>query len=1234
LYFKIYTSIDTAILALQGGDVDYIAWAVTAGRVPSLQSDPNIQLEYMSDSGYFYLAFNMKKEPMNNLTFRKAVSHLIDKDQIVDVYMGGFGQAGSAAVPPFFGEWHNPAVTKYAFDMGVATDLLNDAGYVDSNGDGWRDMPDGSLMDKITLMTPPADYDPIRIKAGQMLATNMREAGINVEAKPIDFNTLVAKMTAFDYQMLELGWSFTGYTECVSLLFDIYGPKASSNSWAFWSPTNEHPLYADYGGVSTLADAATIEMVDEFADLEAEARASFITAEQIDLVKQGQEIIADAIPCNILYYRVNVEAHSKVWTNWTVFDGTLFNGFCFSVLDYAGTGETSGGGAVTTSIVAGLTLPGKVRSGETVEATVVTIDSAGNLVADAAVEVNVTGGGVVASPVEGVTDANGVFTFELNGTGIGESTVRVDVSKDTATDSDSANIRTYTKGGLGVVVTPDKTSLVVGESMDVTCYVADANGPVEGAEVMIDKYLLGYGSIDPEVALTDADGMVIMNYTTRAEDLLNQHMLVTISASVSMDGYLYTNVGSAGVVVYNDAAPDYLIVSIDAVTTTALSPTSNEATITVLLTDANGDPISGETLDILYSNDSRVSSPVTEVTTVADGTADVIVALADTGESGAVRVTIDKLTAPNIVSDTVTLTYVDPSDPPEATMYGGYIQFDLSKYISEWGTIGVTAYVFDQDGVPADGVNATVVVPATTSGQLLEWTDYEMNSLWEYAGILIYTNADEQNIATSGAFASPLIDRAAEYMDFWWGFIPVGVNITGGVYTTDLYGVDITSLDTLNDIYILPGSWGTGIFDGEEDFGTRDDEGPWILNFVFHGETMISSSIAYGRASGFTGARYTIADPVLQASATDFDTTTLEVWIYDENNDVVEGAMAAAYEGSNTPDYVLDPYTVAWSAYYEIYRGFPDQIETDADGYATWGIECAAIDPATGEYNMVPKVTVPNLYVRGYVDGTFSLLSQTQLVIEPVVRVAFAAFEAEVTPQPMGFATTVSATVVDLNGDPIPDLPVTISVSGGAAFDPEAMTNADGKVTFAIDSSEVSDVAAAFVAVELTTGGGYEASNAKAMIAVVNEAPSVVVSVPGEDEEVVGPNATVLGSMYDLNGLATATLMVDTGTPIDLLDADGETTVLISEVVAGLAVGEHTITVAATDSLGQETEVVVTFTLLAEEEAAGTDMLPWIVAAIGWIVAAVVLVVLLMKMRKPAGAAPEAVEEPEEEKKM
>ena len=1205
VYYKIYTSIDTAILALQGGDVDYIAWAVTAGRVPSLQSDPNIQLEYMSDSGYFYLAFNMKKEPMNNLTFRKAVSHLIDKDQIVDVYMGGFGQAGSSAVPPFFGEWHNEAVNKYPFDTDVANDLLDDAGYIDSNGDGWRDMPDGSLMDKITLMTPPADYDPIRIKAGEMLATNMRGAGINVEAKPIDFNTLVAKLTAFDYQMLELGWSFTGYTECVSLLFDIYGPMATSNSWAFWSSTYENPYYAELGGVSTLADDATIAYADAFYELEQEARGTFITSEQIALTRQGQEIIADAIPCNVLYYRVNVEAHNKIWTNWTVFDGTLMNGFCLSLLDYAGEGETSGGGAVT-DVSAGLTLPGKVQSGESVEATVIVIDDVGDVVEGATVAVNATGGGVTVSPAEGTTGADGMFSFDVTGTQIGESTVRVDVTMGTSTDSDSATIRTYTKGGLAVVVTPEKTSVVAGETIDVVCYVADANGPVEGAEVLIDQYLLGYGTIDPEIATTGADGTVVMQYTAPADDLLNQHMLVSVSASVSMDGYLYTNVASAGLVVYNDADPDWMLVSVDSVTTTALSPTASSATISVVLTDVDGTAIGSETLDVVYSDEAMVDTPDLEITTAADGTADLTVTMADTGASGALRVTISKLTEPNVIGDTVTFTYVDPADPPAAPMYGGYAQYSTEKFIGALGSVDLTFHVFDSDGVAADGITGSVLVAATDYGQMTDWSGSEYNTLYDYAGMNILTAADGVNIVSAGSYSAP------EYLDWWvwddvvedWVALDIsGVDIVGGVYDMTIEGVDLAHLDQALMVHLCPDS--TADFDWN------------TYNHVIMGETTISSGYGYGRSMGFTAVRWEIADPVLQAKTSDFDTTTVDMWVYDENNDLVNGADADAYQASWTA-FGLDPATT---------------VTTGADGAASWDITCAMYNATSGEYDLPVIETVPIMYMRAYVDGTISLLSQTKLVFEPIVRVAFGSFEVVATPQPLGFASIVNAYVVDQNGDPVANLPVSVGASGGVPFNPDAVTDANGMATFAIDTSELSSVAAGFVAVDLTTGGTYESSSARTMVAVVNHAPTVAVSVPGDDEEVVGPNATVLGSVYDMNGLAAATLAVDGGTPIDLLDSEGATVVLISEVLAGLAEGEHTVVVSATDSLGQDSEVTVTFTLLAEAEDDGdgeTDMLPWILVAVLAVVAVILAVLLIMKMRKPA--SPETAEAPEEEK--
>jgi hypothetical protein len=773
----------------------------------------------------------------------------------------------------------------------------------------------------------------------------------------------------------------------------------------------------------------------------------------------------------------------------------------------------------------------------------------------------------------------------------------------TSTDSDSAAIRTYTKGGLGVVVTPEKTSVVAGETIDVTCYVGNVDGPVEGAEVLIDRYLLGYGTIDPEIATTGADGTVVMQYTAPAADLLNQHMLVSISASVSMEGYLYTNVASAGLVVYNDADPDWMLISIDSVTTTALSPTTDSATISVSLTDVDGTAIGSETLDVVYSDEAMVDAPDFEITTAADGTADLTVTMADTGASGALRVTIGKLTEPNAIEDTVTFTYVDPADLPANPIYGGYATYAVSKYADALGSVDLTFNVFDSDGVAADGITGSVVVAATDYGQMTDWSGSEYNTLYDYAGMNILTAADGVNIVTAGSYSAP------EYLDAWvWDddvgdYVALdaqGVDIVGGVYDMTIEGIDLAHLDQALMVYLCPDS--TADFDWN------------TFNHVITGETTISSSYGYGRSMAFTAVRWEIADPVMEARTTDFDTTTLDMWVYDENNDLVSGAEAAAYQ-ANWRYFGLSPDAT---------------IVTDAGGDAQWEIICAAYNATSGEYDLPVYETVPIMYMRAYVDGTISLLSQTKLVFEPIVRVAFGSFEAVVTPQPLGFVSTVTATVVDLNGDPVAGLPVKIATSGGMAFNAEAITAADGTVTFALDTSEVSDVAAAFVAVELTTEGAYEASGARAMLAMVNKAPTLAVSVPAEDEEVVGPNATVLGSIYDMNGVAAATLTVDGGTPIDLLDEAGAATVMIEEVLDDLAEGEHTVVVSATDSLGQESEVSVTFTLVAEDEGAETDMLPWIVAIAMLVVAVILAVLLLMKMRKPA--APEAVEEPEEPK--
>ena len=95
IVFKIYSTLDVAILALRQGEVDYIAWSITPGYYEALKDDPRIGFEVNTDQGFFYLAFNMRRAPMNDKPFRKAVAHCIDKDYIVDRLLHGYGIKGT-----------------------------------------------------------------------------------------------------------------------------------------------------------------------------------------------------------------------------------------------------------------------------------------------------------------------------------------------------------------------------------------------------------------------------------------------------------------------------------------------------------------------------------------------------------------------------------------------------------------------------------------------------------------------------------------------------------------------------------------------------------------------------------------------------------------------------------------------------------------------------------------------------------------------------------------------------------------------------------------------------------------------------------------------------------------------------------------------------------------------------------------------------------------------------------
>src|SRR5206468_8841141 len=86
---------DVISLALQKGEIDTLIWSLTPGFLTQVRLNPSISVEQVTDAGYFYMAFNLRRKPSDDLILRTAISMPIDKDYIVNTLMGGFGVKGT-----------------------------------------------------------------------------------------------------------------------------------------------------------------------------------------------------------------------------------------------------------------------------------------------------------------------------------------------------------------------------------------------------------------------------------------------------------------------------------------------------------------------------------------------------------------------------------------------------------------------------------------------------------------------------------------------------------------------------------------------------------------------------------------------------------------------------------------------------------------------------------------------------------------------------------------------------------------------------------------------------------------------------------------------------------------------------------------------------------------------------------------------------------------------------------
>jgi len=185
LVVEILRDEDRALQALRDGELDALGWDVMPHMARDVMDNPDtyvgIKLAEAPGLHTQTLLFNLRKAPYEDRTFRQALAYALDTQAIIDEIRMGFGDAATAGLFPATSPWQNPNITPVAFDPLQAMEQLKAAGFVDRDGDGLRENPDGSAL-RIPIACPDLST-PLRV--AELVAASWEAVGIAAEVSTI-----------------------------------------------------------------------------------------------------------------------------------------------------------------------------------------------------------------------------------------------------------------------------------------------------------------------------------------------------------------------------------------------------------------------------------------------------------------------------------------------------------------------------------------------------------------------------------------------------------------------------------------------------------------------------------------------------------------------------------------------------------------------------------------------------------------------------------------------------------------------------------------------------------------------------------------------------------------------------------------------------------------------------------------------------------------------------------------
>ncbi|MBU5671270.1 ABC transporter substrate-binding protein [Paenibacillus brevis] len=193
--FKTVKDADALTMAFQNGEIDVVV-QVPETAIPVIQNAEHLKIDTSTGMRTQLIRFNMQSPAVQDAAVRKAISYSIDRDSYTKVISNNTTVPSYGIYPEAFtfGGIKNVTASVTAFDPEKAKQLLADAGFADTNGDGILEKNGVKLSLKMIGISAQKEM----LELSQVLQSQLQEIGIDLKVESMENISEARKNGEFD----------------------------------------------------------------------------------------------------------------------------------------------------------------------------------------------------------------------------------------------------------------------------------------------------------------------------------------------------------------------------------------------------------------------------------------------------------------------------------------------------------------------------------------------------------------------------------------------------------------------------------------------------------------------------------------------------------------------------------------------------------------------------------------------------------------------------------------------------------------------------------------------------------------------------------------------------------------------------------------------------------------------------------------------------------------------------